>query len=919
MAALVLVPLYFDKYESGTFEGPKTLLLRALACVALAAWTTKALATGTVMGAERAKVIASLALPLALASALACGLSLSTTVSVWGNRGSNDGAINLWAQLTLFAAVAANLRTQAQLRRLLDALILPTIPITLYAVFQRLGLEPLHVTMRETTVERVTSMFGQPVYLAGYLIMVAPITAQRAFAARRGKALFVYAPLLALQLMTLALTESRGPWIALLSGAVFALLVHAARRGSRRTVAFVWSLAAVVALAVALQAPGRSTNNSRFLRRAEDTFAVHGSGGDFRAANWRVAVRLLVNRDPAELADGRHDQLPWLRPVVGYGPDVLHAVAAPFLDDELVRDLGYFLVRHLHNDLWDALLETGIVGLLAALAVQLVLLRRLLRRLAFAPSPRAFYGSAAAGALCGALAWSLLHGPGFVFLGLQLGLLGGLALLISARAWRPPVADATISLELALLAGLTAHVVETSFSFTVVATGLVFWIGAALASVDVEPSEESAQSGLVDVALSSWVTFALGFGFLGASTLSPNSSTVLRDGLVMEHAGARVPVGALLLLISLTWGTALLRVGRGWHGWAARFSAAIALAWGFWAWHAALLAKLAVVRAPLEGLELAARAIDGFYLATFVLVLVLAFGLRPRTAPLTTLGRPMLRAGAIALVLASAAAGVLRGALEPAHAEAAVALANARRDKNQFEPAELLYRAASELRSEVGAYRAMLARSLAQRARVEGSPSALAQAERAIHAAIAADPTEGESAVNQALILGQLSAGAGESDPGLRRRALESYTRALRLHPFDPALLRAYAIAQLTLFHELAAALKSARHAVELEPLRALNHATLGDVLLASARDQNGTQRAATLREAALSYERASAGDPQQAAFRLGAGRAYLVAGQNAKAAKALRTALAALPASARERPAAVALLRRAESDAPQD
>lgn len=124
---------------------------------------------------------------------------------------------------------------------------------------------------------------------------------------------------------------------------------------------------------------------------------------------------------------------------------------------------------------------------------------------------------------------------------------------------------------------------------------------------------------------------------------------------------------------------------------------------------------------------------------------------------------------------------------------------------------------------------------------------------------------------------------------------------------------------QLTSFHDIAAALTSARRAVELEPSRALNHATLGDVLLASARDQKGTQREATLREAALSYERASASDPRQVSFRLGAGRAYLVAGQTKKAIEVLRTTLTSLPASARERPATLALLRRAESGTPAD
>ncbi|HEY6881106.1 MAG TPA: tetratricopeptide repeat protein, partial [Polyangiales bacterium] len=780
---------------------------------------------------------------------------------------------------------------------------------------------PLHVTVRETGIERVTSLLGQPVYLAGYLVMVAPITAQRTLEARRTRALWVYAPLLSLQLVTIVLTESRGALLAFVTGGAFALLVYAARSGSRRVVLGLWSLAAAAALAIAIYSPSHAATESISKRRAEDTFSVHGSGGEFRDANWRVAVRLLANHEPAEFADGRHDAHAWLRPIVGYGPDVLHAVTPPFFDDELVRNLGYFVVWHLHNDLWDALLETGLLGLTAALALQLMLLRMLLRKLALDSSPLAFYGSATAGAISGGVGWSLLHGPGFFFLGLQLGLLFGLALSVSARAWQPRVQGSAVPLELALLAGSVAHLIETSFSFTVVATGLVFWVGAGLASATVQPSQEPPRSAFVDVAMLSWVTFALGFGFLGASTLSPNSSTVLRDGLVLTEGGARVPVVAVMLLVSLIWGAALLRVEGGGRGWAVRLGVAVVLAWAFWGWHAALLAKLAVTRDALAALELRTSAIDGFYLATFAILLALAFGLTPRPPAPSIVTRPALRAVAIALVLALATTAMFPLAVRPAQAEAAVGLANARRDKNQFDQAELLYRKASELWSGTGAYPALLAKSLVKRARAEDArgTNALKQAELAIGAAIASDPVDGENVVNQALILSQLLAHGGERDRELRGRTAQSYARALRLHPFDPALRRAHAVTELTSLHDITAALASARRAVELEPARALNHATLGDALLATARDQRGAPREATLREAALSYEQASRLDPGQAAFRLGAGRAYLAAGQTKKGIEVLRSTLASLPASARERPATIALLRRAESVTPAE
>jgi tetratricopeptide (TPR) repeat protein len=928
LLAVVLTPLFLDKNGAQVFEGAKVGLLRSIAAIALAAWALKAATSShedAGSWASRASKLARapLVLPtLALAGsvALASTLSLAPRESWLGHRGSYGDALTLAAQLAIFAAIAANLRSSVQLRRLVDALILPSIPIVLYAVCERLGYEPLQVTVRETELERVTSFLGQPVFLAAYLAFVVPFTAWRAFEAFRARShagLAIYVPLLCLQLVSALFTESRGPLVGLGTAVAVAALALAARRGARRLVIAGWTGATIVCSLIAFM-PKPASDSSREVRRASQTFAVHGSGGQFRTTNWAVAARAVQSRAPVSFANGERDTKPWLRPVVGYGPEVLQVVAAPHYDEELTHVFGYFAIERFHNQLWDALLTTGALGLAAMLALQGALLRLLLGKLAL--GGRWFWLTCTLSALMSAFGWTARYGFGFFFLGLELGLLIGVALYISAQAWSPRAPTAEEGLHVALLAAVTAHLVETSFSFPVIATGLCFWVVAAIALTRrsrAEPTEPDAvPEVLSDAALLSAMTVAMGCAFLGAASLPRSSSAVLHDGLTLLSvpAGARVPVVALMLAVTLVWGALLLRYQR--QGVQLRFSLGLASGFtlAFWLWYAAALAQLANARGPLAQLTLRGDATATFYYAAGSLLLLLACGRLP--APLdvrTRWPRVALALAAVPLALFA----VSRLGLQPARAEAAAAVGDAYSANNRFDQAEIAYRAAISLAPEHACHRASLAKSFVKQARLEPTKAelALARAELAMREAIITQPVDNENASNLALISSQRAQRASSSRRSeLLAEARVHFAHALRMNPFEPALRRGFAHAQLNLFGDPAGALESARRAVALEPQQAAGYALIAEAQLARARSLSGGSRSEALRDAAKNFEQASATGPDQGAYRVGAGRAYLVLGEATKAAEALRVALSTLPAAARERPAALALLQRAEA-----
>ncbi len=528
LATALLLPLFIDKSGAQVFDPAKAGVLRAIALAMLWAWAIKALLAPVAQPAStslrlRARFAALSRVPLALPAAavllstlLATALSISPAQSFWGQRERAEGAFTLLAELGIFAATAANLRERRQLERLLTALILPSLPIAAYAIFQRLGFEPLHVTVRETDVARATSLLGQPVFLAAYLGMIMPFTALRFVAAsqaseaprvQRVLRAACYAALFALSGVAALFSESRGALLGIAMGGATALLAVAAQRGLRRAVL---ALAAVGALAVALvvsRAPSTGgsagdAESARIARRAAATFEVRGSGGMFRTVQWQLAERVLRNRKPLEFADGSRDRRAGLRQLVGYGPEMQYAISPPFYDAILPQMSGYFLADRYHNDLWETVITRGLLGLAASLCLQAALFFALFRWLGVLGSSRRrplFWAAYAGGGVVGALGWSAVQGLPFAFLGLQTGCALGLLVFLAGDALFCSRADPRAStrgrpaealvvhepvtlrgLPIAVAAALVAHQIEVSFSFTVVVTGALFWLLCAL-------------------------------------------------------------------------------------------------------------------------------------------------------------------------------------------------------------------------------------------------------------------------------------------------------------------------------------------------------------------------------------------------------------------------------------------------------
>jgi len=174
-------------------------------------------------------------------------LSASFNVSMWGEVPGQDGypAYTVLAYVVLFGVISTHLKTRPQLWRLLGAVVGMGMLVTGYAVFQHYGHDFLNLT--EVTGGgrgRVTSTMGNAIFSAAVMLMtisvslLAAVLTLRNPLAANARARWRFGPwlsvlglagfwglILAVQLLGIAFTFSRGPWLGtILAVAVFIIL-----------------------------------------------------------------------------------------------------------------------------------------------------------------------------------------------------------------------------------------------------------------------------------------------------------------------------------------------------------------------------------------------------------------------------------------------------------------------------------------------------------------------------------------------------------------------------------------------------------------------------------------------------------------------------------------------------------------------
>ncbi|MGC8839051.1 MAG: tetratricopeptide repeat protein [Anaerolineae bacterium] len=538
LLALIVVPLFFNVHSSRVFEPDKLALLRSIALLMAVAWVVKAVnetgaapqdpdrPMGLIPWVRRTPFVLPALFYLA-ATLLSTALSVAPRVSFWGSYQRLQGTFSFLAYVVVFFSILGALRRREQLERLLNTVVLTSIPIAIYGWIQHSGLDPL--PWGGDVVTRVAANAGNPIFLAAHLIMAFFITLERLLhsfrllmAEREGSmadailtGVYIFA--LVVQAVAIVYTQSRGPWLGWAAGLyVFVLVglialrrqwpdraplhpsevlkaagtalgslplgalpvyaVLAALKKGWRWLWLAWILQTllVAAFLVVFNLPHSPLSPLRelpYIGRMGQVFEVESGTGKVRVLIWEGVVDLL-QRNPA-------------RALVGYGPESMYvaynAVYPP--------DLAHYEARNAspdrsHNETFDALVTTGAFGFLAYFYLFGSIFYFSLRWLGMLQGKRdrdLFLALSAGGAAAGILLPRLLDGSfRFAGVGIPAGFILGVIAYLTIVTLTPAhhgseEARRDTLLLLALLSALVAHFVEIHFGIAIAATRTYFW------------------------------------------------------------------------------------------------------------------------------------------------------------------------------------------------------------------------------------------------------------------------------------------------------------------------------------------------------------------------------------------------------------------------------------------------------------
>ncbi len=477
LLALVVAALLFNVWSNRTFEPDKIVMVRSLALLAALAWLVQVVeqgdgdrSPGQALREFLRRPMVAPALLYVVVTFLATAFSVAPHLSIWGSYQRLQGTYTTLACVALFLLAVPRLNEPRRWERLMTTVIWTSIPVALYGLAQQVGWDP--VVWVTGFGQRVASTLGNPIFAGGYLIMVVPLTLTGALLAwdrRQHRTLAAYGLALALQVICIALTRSRGPLLGLAAGLSALAWLMAAVRGRRSWLLGGAALFGIIALGLAVTGFPLAGQVAGLLDLGRGTALQ-------RILTWQGVIS-MASADP-------------VRTLLGYGPETMIVAFPRYFPPELAplpAQPGVAFDRA-HNVILDELATMGIAGVAAYLLLVGGFFFYGLRHLGLVPNRRAawsYWGALLLGVLGGAAVARLADGGWrFAGLGVSAGALVAILGYAGVTAWTNRAGAITRDAHLVPVAGLlaagVAHFVELQTGIAVIATQLLFWLLIAL-------------------------------------------------------------------------------------------------------------------------------------------------------------------------------------------------------------------------------------------------------------------------------------------------------------------------------------------------------------------------------------------------------------------------------------------------------
>jgi len=523
LAAVSIVPIFFNIYSSRIFEPDKIAILRSLALVTLAAWIVKIIEEGGTKWKENNGNVSIFSylfsfplvgpvIGLLIVYILATIFSVTPYISLFGSYQRLQGTYTTFSYIVIFLSLVVNLRSKNQISRLITTIILASLPVSLYGVLQRFQIDP--IPWGGNVSRRIASNMGNSIFVAAYLIMVFPLTLGRIIGSFRdiisddGKPeesniktvkqiikASLYILIASLELIAIYMSGSRGPLLGLMVAVYFMVLLFSIFWQKRWLTYTVIGIAVIGILFLAVfnlrNGPLETLKSSPAIGRFGLLLDPESNSALVRQYIWEGTVKLVGIHAPIKFPDGNSDTFNILRTIIGYGPEAMYVAYNQFYQPELGQvEKRNASPDRAHNETWDSIVITGFAGLIVYLSIFSSIFYYGLQWQGLIKSNREryfFFTCLIGGGIIGSFVLIIIKGIEFFGVGLPFGMVIGVIGYITISALFFPIKNKSdlnsnlqIPIIIVLLSSIAGHFVEINFGIAIASTRTLFWTYAGM-------------------------------------------------------------------------------------------------------------------------------------------------------------------------------------------------------------------------------------------------------------------------------------------------------------------------------------------------------------------------------------------------------------------------------------------------------
>ncbi len=346
-AVFFLTPLYFSFFynDFSVFSLDKTVLFKILIGSLFILTLIKFLIAGEIRGTFKFGRT-FFYLPFFLVLIITTFFSTDPANSFAGSYWRQQGLVAYLYYLLFIILLLITIKERRQIDKIINAVLWSSLIVSLYGIYQWLGMDSFPWQKAVAVGGRVISTFGQPVFLGNFLLLVIFLAVYKFVVAESLYKRFFFALLFAAQLLCLIFTYTRGAWLGFAAGSL-AILFFIFRKYKLKKVI----ISSAVLFILFLLFLGKTNNFFTFRIKSMADF---GSGSvALRLKYWEAGVKAIAER-----------------PLTGYGLENEQSAILKYYDPSwaVFETIGSSPDR-LHNELLDLTLQGGIVLALSYLYI----------------------------------------------------------------------------------------------------------------------------------------------------------------------------------------------------------------------------------------------------------------------------------------------------------------------------------------------------------------------------------------------------------------------------------------------------------------------------------------------------------------------------------------------------------------------